>query len=509
MGCGSSAPAHQPVSHHKPRPQASVRPQQQQQPVAAYNPQQTEIAVKDIKTTKELLQQYIDIDNKVRAYEAKYTLKKYTEMHTEHAALQETCVKLEKAYREAQEKTAKEKGEYEDLFSVWSKSIGGNQEEESDPNVMKEKKEWIEAKGEEEVAKAELEAVKVKLAKSETTLRESEPFFEELKAKHKEQEELLAAIFKGKYGSDHENKLEAEFDFLDDRKQRVGAARYKWTNGKNLLSHATSQLCVACKKWMMLPTMNPADQQGRYVVATEARNNIVAAAQNITSAKRYLNTIEFPYCKPAEVAVLEKAAAHVYTDMQSHQRHQYVYANVYHSMYLRCKELVKWFAHVLTETISEDLKDATTAANAKAQELRQERLNLISVKVKEELQQEVTFEAHTEDLGEEENAEQVFEAEGAAGEDTSEEEPPSTEIEADQPFNPVPLKELVQAPNKEDLFGDAQELYKRHQENLEELEKNQMVNKARQEQGLEEKLKARRSKRQRQAAIAVEEQANS
>lgn len=31
-----------------------------------------------------------------------------------------------------------------------------------------------------------------------------------------------------------------------------------------------------------------------------------------------------------------------------------------------------------------------------------------------------------------------------------------------------------------------------------------MINKARQEQGLEEKLKARRSRRQRQAAIAAE-----
>lgn len=69
---------------------------------------------------------------------------------------------------------------------------------------------------------------------------------------------LSAAIFKGNYGSDFENKLEAEHDFLGDRQQRVGAAKYKWTNGRNLLHHATAQLCVACKKWMILPTMNPA-----------------------------------------------------------------------------------------------------------------------------------------------------------------------------------------------------------------------------------------------------------
>lgn len=48
---------------------------------------------------------------------------------------------------------------------------------------------------------------------------------------------------------------------------------------------------------------------------------------------------------------------------------------------------------VLASTIASDLKEANTAANAKAKELQQERLNLISVKIKEELQQDVQFEA--------------------------------------------------------------------------------------------------------------------
>ncbi|KAF6039638.1 hypothetical protein EB796_002056 [Bugula neritina] len=373
------------------------------------------------------------------------------------------------------------------------------------------KREWLEAMGEEEVAKKELDGVREKLTKNEESLKASSVSMEELKKKHKEQEELLAAIFKGAYGSDLENRLEAESDFLDDRKHRVGAAKYKWSNGRNLLSHATAQLCLACKKWMSLPQINPQDKQGKWVVATEARNNVVAACQNITSARRYLSTIEFPYCKPPEVKVLETAASHVYTDMLSQQRHQYVYANVYHIMYKRCKALIDWFTHVLTETIAKDLAEATTAANAKAQELRQERLNLISVKIKEELQQDVSFEARAEDLADDstsvtEDESQVFQAEGGEGEDKSGEEPPAADVDADEPFNPVPLKELVQTPNKEDLFGDAQELYKKHQENLEELEKNRMINKARQEQGLEEKLRARRSRRQRQEAVANEQQ---
>ena len=52
-------------------------------------------------------------------------------------------------------------------------------------------KEWIEAKGEEEVALKELEGVKAKLAANEAKMKAGSPNQEELKQKYKEQEELL------------------------------------------------------------------------------------------------------------------------------------------------------------------------------------------------------------------------------------------------------------------------------------------------------------------------------
>ena len=39
----------------------------------------------------------------------------------------------------------------------------------------------------------------------------------------------------------------------------------------------------------------------RYSIAMIARNNLVAAAQNIQGAQRYLANVEFPYCSPSEV----------------------------------------------------------------------------------------------------------------------------------------------------------------------------------------------------------------
>lgn len=51
------------------------------------------------------------------------------------------------------------------------------------------------------------------------------------------------------------------------------------------------------------------------------------------------------------------------------------------------------FVQVLSDTIARDLKEANKLMIAKGSELRQERLNLISVKIKEELHQDVTLEA--------------------------------------------------------------------------------------------------------------------
>ena len=62
-------------------------------------------------------------------------------------------------------------------------------------------------------------------------------------------------IFNGEYGSDLENKLEAECDALLEKKERILVAKYKWSNARILLQHAVKQLGVACGKWMALKSI--------------------------------------------------------------------------------------------------------------------------------------------------------------------------------------------------------------------------------------------------------------
>ena len=88
-----------------------------------------------------------------------------------------------------------------------------------------------------------------------------------------------------------------------------------------------------------------------------ARNNLVAAAQNIQGAQRYLANVEFPYCSPSEVgnqyyvhiiltiivqvATLNKATAYIFTDMQTTERHGHA-GECYETTAKRCGALLQW-----------------------------------------------------------------------------------------------------------------------------------------------------------------------
>ena len=72
---------------------------------------------------------------------------------------------------------------------------------------------------------------------------------------------------------------------------------------------------------------------------------------------------------------------------------------------------------------------------------------------------------------------------------------------------PVPLSDLAPPPSSEELFGNIEELKEAHKQQIEEFEKAQSLNKTRMDQGLQEKLRARRSKRVKQKMQEEQSQA--
>ncbi len=154
-----------------------------------------------------------------------------------------------------------------------------------------------------------------------------------------------ASVFDGKYGSEREFNLESDLDILLERKQRVGVAKYKWQNAKVLLQHAGGQLGFAIRRWGDVMQIPPQNTDIRYKFAAEARNNLVAGSQNITSASNYLNTIRFPYCTKEELQVLNLAINHVFTDLLTPERHKHA-MECYVSVYKRTGALIQWCDHV-------------------------------------------------------------------------------------------------------------------------------------------------------------------
>ena len=91
--------------------------------------------------------------------------------------------------------------------------------------------------------------------------------------------------------------------------------------------------------------LNFSNMQARYLMATETRNHLIAANQNITSAQRYLNTIQFPYCKPGEMTTLTRATNNIYTDMQTQDRHTHA-MQCFTVTQKRAAALLQWFDQV-------------------------------------------------------------------------------------------------------------------------------------------------------------------
>ena len=87
------------------------------------------------------------------------------------------------------------------------------------------------------------------------------------------------------------------------------------------------------------------DLKRRYEPATESRNNFVASSQNLTNTHNYLSNIKFPYVTRPEVDTLNKAVSHIYTDLQTPERHSHA-NNCYTVTHKRAAALLQWFDNV-------------------------------------------------------------------------------------------------------------------------------------------------------------------
>ncbi|KAI8785889.1 reticulocyte-binding protein PFD0110w isoform X1 [Biomphalaria glabrata] len=442
---------------------------------------------------KKKFKRYLKIQKEIHEKEAK-NIPKSLQLKKEHLTqLEISFVESDKNYKAACDKVAKEQADVDKLKNPSVKAFFKDQNE-FDEKMSKEQEELLEALNEQEVAKKHLEGIVSQKKTLDKEIRDTTEKLNKLMTLYDEQDKILNDIFQGKYGSELENKLEEEVEQLLDRKERISVAKYKWSNGRLLLFHACNQLAYAVKRWQDLGQVDNNNMQVKFQLATETRNNLIAASQNIMTAKRYLNNIKFPYCEPEEIDTLNRATGNIYIDMQNPERHQHA-LQCYNVTHKRCAALLQWFDSVISNTIEKDLAVAKADLAPKEQALRNERLRLIREKLGDDNTEDIKLE---NDMIDEFDTD-VLEPELLA---ISKPEGDNGKLAASDSHNtlaptPLPLNELAPPPSQEDLFGNIEQLKKQHEKEMAQIEKAQETNKARIEQGLQEKLKERRTKRSR------------
>ncbi|KAH7680345.1 Protein W03G9.7, partial [Aphelenchoides avenae] len=226
----------------------------------------------------------------------------------------------------------------------------------------------------------------------------------------------------------------------------------------------------------------------RYFAAAEARNNFIAAGQNVQSCRVYLGRVKFPYATEEEMAQMEQAIQNAFNDIQSNASLKKA-LNVYQTTHKKVASLIQWFDKVINDTILKDLDKANTNVAKKQKQLREERLELMRKKVKEEFGRdlEITYDNDAVDESDEEllalEADAVKDQNDLPGEDLKE------ILNLSQPEgrdpSPLPLNQLAPIPTKDALFGDVKKKITEYEDARDALQKRNLMMREKQELALQ------------------------
>uniref|UniRef100_A0A914PC45 Uncharacterized protein n=1 Tax=Panagrolaimus davidi TaxID=227884 RepID=A0A914PC45_9BILA len=211
------------------------------------------------------------------------------------------------------------------------------------------------------------------------------------------------------------------------------------------------------------------------------------------------------------MSTMEQAIQNAFNDIQSNSNLKKA-LTVYQNTHKKIAALIQWFDKVINDTILKDLDKANTTVTKKQKQLRQERLELMKKKVKQDFNRDldITYDNDVVDESEEEllalEAEHVKDQKDLPGKDLTE------ILNLSQPEgrdpSPLPLSQLAPIPTKDALFGDVKKKISEYEDTRSQLQKRNTLERERQELALQEKLKlraqkGRRTRKQRRKSVIV------
>ncbi|WKX90152.1 hypothetical protein Q1695_009191 [Nippostrongylus brasiliensis] len=453
-----------------------------------------------VQLTEGVVQDYINLEKAINKLERKNVMKKYESQTIYADNLKNTVEQLEAVLKELRKQTQVEvEREKSDLKNIEEPSVKDflKQKGEWDARFEKEKNEYEDAVNKQEAVEKELELSKVKFETAQRVTEIYKQQTDELLALYEKQDKMLTSIFGSDYASEKENILEGEVDEMMDWQQRVALAMFKWANGRVLLVHALTQITFGINRWQDIKKIEASNSRARYFAAAEARNNFIAAAQNVQSCRMYLNKVEFPYATEEEIILMEDTATSAFKNVQDDKVVKKA-LKVFQETQGKVARLIQWFDKVINDTIRKDLDQANNAVIKKQKALREERLSLMKKQTQKELGHSLEFEY---DSVSDDDLEKELKAleEQAIKEMKSVKDKKISEILSYGPSdsNTLPLSKLAPIPSKDALFGDVKQKLTEHDSSRKEFVKRNYIQREKQAMAIQEKLKMRRQKNRR------------
>uniref|UniRef100_A0A915DQ38 Uncharacterized protein n=1 Tax=Ditylenchus dipsaci TaxID=166011 RepID=A0A915DQ38_9BILA len=450
--------------------------------------------IERIELTEAVVQEYISLEKSIYKLEQTNVLKKYESKMVFADDLKKTVDQLEATFKELKKQTEKERTDVDNIEQPSVKSFltqQGTWKERFD----KEQQEYLDALNQQEVAEKELKGSKMQYERAAKVADIYKRQCDQLNELYEKQDDMLVAIFGNDYASQKENQLEAELDDALEWQQRISLAKFKWTNGRVLLVHASTQMAFGITRWKELEHIDSTNTRMRYFAAAEARNNFIAAGQNIQSCRVYLGRVKFPYATEEEMALMEQTIHNSFNDIQSNTSLRKA-LNVYQTTHRKVASLIQWFDKVINETILKDLDKWNNIVSKKQKQLREERLELMKRNFVENTDEELLAL----------EADQLKDEKELAGEDLTE----ILNLSQPEGRSPTPLSisQLAPLPSNDALFGDVRQRLTEYQSTREAIQKRNEQMKEKLELALQEKLKLRqqlnrRTRKQRRKSTVI------
>ncbi|KAK5981247.1 hypothetical protein GCK32_004812 [Trichostrongylus colubriformis] len=449
-----------------------------------------------IQLTEGVVQDYINLEKAIHKLERKNVLKKYESQTIYADNLKNTVEQLEAVLKELRKQTEREKSDLKNIEQPSVKDFLKHQGE-WEARFEKEKAEYEDAVNKQDAVEKELELSKVKFETAQKITDIYKQQTDNLLALYDKQDKMLIGIFGTDYASEKENILEGEVDEMMDWQQRVALAMFKWANGRVLLVHALTQITFGINRWQDIKKIEESNTRARYFAAAEARNNFIAAAQNVQSCRMYLNKVEFPYATEEEILLMEDTATKAFKNVQDDSVVKKA-LKVFQETQQKVARLIQWFDKVINDTIRKDLDQANNAVIKKQKALREERLSLMKKQTEKELGHSMEFEYDTISDDDLEKELKILEEEAIRGMKTVKNKKIAEILSYGPSENStVPLSKLAPIPSKDALFGDVKQKLTELDSTRKEFVKRNYIQREKQAMAIQEKLKMRQHKNRR------------